>query len=229
MKKSETPKGLFQLGLISALALSLAAFEWTAKEWTEPAGWSYAKHNLLEAELIPVHSPGKPLPPIRAIGVAPEIKAEPIPEPVPAPIIDPNFDPLEGKLFKLGFVDEGGDDEIETLLIAEHMPHFDDCQNVLNRGAERICSEAKMISLIQRCATFPKHLKEAGVGGVVYIEFNVNEHGDIMDQRVLKSAHPSLDKSALNALDCIPKMTPGTQQGRPVRVTYTIPVRFTIR
>lgn len=32
MKTSETPKGLFQLGLISALALSLAAFEWTAKE-----------------------------------------------------------------------------------------------------------------------------------------------------------------------------------------------------
>ena len=57
----------------------------------------------------------------------------------------------------------------------------------------------------------------------------VNEFGEVTDESVLKSAHPDLDESALAALECIPQMVPGSQQGKPVRVTYTIPVRFTIR
>ena len=64
---------------------------------------------------------------------------------------------------------------------------------------------------------------------MVYLKFNVNEFGTILDEIALKSAHPKLDKAALEALQCIPRMEPRTQQGRPVRVTYTIPVRFTIR
>ena len=75
----------------------------------------------------------------------------------------------------------------------------------------------------------PPSLREAGIGGVVYLQFNINEFGTIQDETVLKSAHPKLDKAALEALQCIPRMEPRTQQGRPVRVTYTIPVRFTIR
>ena len=64
---------------------------------------------------------------------------------------------------------------------------------------------------------------------MVYLQFNINEYGNIQDETILKSAHPKLDKVALEALRCIPRLEPGTQQGRSVRVTYTIPVRFTIR
>ena len=40
------------------------------------------------------------------------------------------------------------------------------------------------------------NLREAGIGGVVYLQFNVNEFGTIQDETVLKSAHPKLDKAA---------------------------------
>lgn len=152
MIPSKAPKGLFQLGLIVSFSLVLVAFEWTQTEWDEPAGWAYSNNNLLEAEMVPVHLPAKPIPPVRAIGIAPEINPEPPPKPAPQPITDPHFDPLEGQLFELGFVDEGGEEEIETLLIAEHMPHFNGCENVLDRSLERACTEAEMIAIIQRCA-----------------------------------------------------------------------------
>ncbi len=109
MIPSKAPKGLFQLGLIVSFSLVLVAFEWTVTEWNEPAGWTYSNSNLLEAELVPVHLPAKPKPPIRAIGIAPEINPEPLPKPAPHPIPDPNFDPLEGQLFEIGLVDEGGE------------------------------------------------------------------------------------------------------------------------
>jgi TonB family protein len=43
----------------------------------------------------------------------------------------------------------------------------------------------------------PPSLREAGIGGVVYLQFNINEFGTIQDETVLKSAHPKLDKAAL--------------------------------
>ena len=228
MNDQNAPRGIFQLGLIATFALTLAAFEWKSTEWSEPAGWAFNEHDLLEVERIPVHLPSKPKPPAQASGVMPDVSSKPASEPTAA--ILPKSDPLAGKLHSFGFIDDGGgDEEIETVLLAEHMPHFVECEDVLDRSAERQCSEAEMISLIQRCSKFPRHLREMGIGGVVYLQFNVNEFGEVTAESVLKSAHPDLDQSALAALECIPQMVPGSQQGKPVRVTYTIPVRFTIR
>ena len=226
--RSKSPRFL-HLGFIASLALVLAAFEWTAAEWAEPAGWGYNATSLLEMEWAPVSAPLKPTPP-PPVRVTPIITPDPAPPPGPAP--DPNPDPLLGKIYDFGSYEEGpiGEEEdVETVLIAEHMPRFEDCTDVLDPDAERQCTEAAMIHCIQSCAVFPRHLVDAGVGGVVYLQFNVNEYGHIQDPMVLKSAHPTLDRSALQALGCIPPMIAGTQQGRPVRVTYTIPVRFTAR
>lgn len=232
MKKQQSFRH-FELGLIAALAFALAAFEWTGYEFNQNHHREYLGSTLIEPEIIPHHIPSKPLPPKRIFDVSPEIVPEPDPiDPIPNPDVKPQKDPLAGKLKGFDFTDFGAWEEeweIETVLIAEHMPHFEDCTNVLDRKEERRCTEEEMIRIIQSCAKFPPILRETGIGGVVFLQFNVNEFGEIQDETVLKSAHPKLDQAALNALSCIPKMRPGTQQGKPVRVTYTIPVRFTIR
>ena len=56
MNEPKTPR-LFPLGLIAALSITLASFEWTAMEWSEPAGWSYQATSLLESEMAPVSVP----------------------------------------------------------------------------------------------------------------------------------------------------------------------------
>ena len=184
----------------------------------------------LEAEVVPTNAPSRPAPPVRHLPITPEIHPDPPVGPEPSPDPNPAIDPLAGKIQGFDFGDFGDCDwEVETVLVAEHMPHFTECSNVLDRDAERACTEGQMIRMIQACAKSPPILREAGIGGVVYLQFNVNEYGNIQDETILKSAHPKLDKAALEALQCIPRLEPGTQQGRPVRVTYTIPVRFTIR
>ena len=230
MNEPKTPR-LFPLGLIAALAFTLASFEWTVMEWGEPAGWSYQSTSLLDIEIAPVSIPSKPVPPPRPF-VNPIIVGEPVEPTAPNPA--PNPDPLLGKLHNFSEYGDGNGDgtdewDIETVMIAEHMPRFSSCTNVLHPEEERMCTESEMIRLIQSCAQFPRHLVDAGVGGVVFVQFNVNEYGGVVDASILKSAHPTLDRSALDALHCLPQMIAGTQQGKPVRVTYTIPVRFTVR
>ena len=41
-----------------------------------------------------------------------------------------------------------------------------------------------------------------------------------------RSGDASLDKEAVRVISSMPKWKPGTQRGKPVRVTYTIPVNF---
>ncbi len=231
MKKRHPVRRNFELGLIASMALVLAAFEWTAVEYGTSNSWEYNPYQSLEAELVPVHLPSRPAPPARPLNIAPQIHPDPTPpEPQPEPISD--ADPLLGKLQSFDFGDFGDGEawvDIETVMIAEHMPHFDVCTNVIDRAAERTCTEQQLISLIQSCAKFPPMLRESGIGGVVFLQFNVNEFGHIQDAKILKDAHPKLNQAALDALDCIPPLVPGTQQGKPVRVTYTMPVRFTVR
>lgn len=226
MIQPKTPPRFFQLGLISALACSLAAFEWTVVEWGNPAGWNFQAMDLLQEELVPTHAVAKPTPPVQIPLLAPIVHPDPThPDPVPSK------DPLLGKIQVIDFDSfwEEEPDLIETVLIAEHMPHFESCSNILDRSSEKACTESQLIGLIQTCAKFPPVLRESKIGGVVFVQFNVDEFGAITDPKILKGSHPQLNQAALDALSCIPNMVPGSQQGRPVRVTYTIPVRFTIR
>ncbi|MDB0059493.1 energy transducer TonB [bacterium] len=232
MNEPKIPR-LFPLGLIAALSITLASFEWTEMEWSEPAGWSYQATSLLEIEMAPVSVPSKPVPPPRPL-IHPRIVTEPIVPNPTAPLPDPNPDIQLGPLHDFSSYGDGNGDgteefEIETVLLAEHMPRFASCTNVLNQDQERFCTESEMIRLIQSCAVFPRRLVDARVGGVVFLQFNVDEFGDVSSPSVLKSAHPDLDQAALEALNCLPQMIAGTQHGKPVRVTYTIPVRFTVR
>jgi len=231
MKKTPPTRRRFELGLLASLAFILAAFEWTEVETGKTAFYADYSGLMLEPELVPAHIISKPAPPQRPLNIDPIITPE-SPKPDPSPVSFPEKDPLLGKLHAFDIDEFGsgdGEEEIETVLVAEHMPHFRDCTDVLDRDAERNCTEQSMISMIQSCAKFPPMLREAGIGGVVFVQFNVDEFGGIRDAQVLKEAHPKLNRAALQALDCIPQMEPGTQQGRPVRVTYTIPVRFTVR
>ena len=91
------------------------------------------------------------------------------------------------------------------------MPHFSNA-NVLNRDEERACTEGQMIRMIQRVPSFPPSCAKRA-SAAWCLQFNVNEFGAIRDETVLKSAHPKLDKAALDAH--IPRLEPGTQQEGP--------------
>ena len=67
---------------------------------------------------------------------------------------------------------------------------------------------------------------DACVQGRVIVEFIVNKDGSLSDFRVVKSLAPEFDKEALRVLKLMPKWIPGMQLGKPVRVKFTVPVKF---
>lgn len=231
MSKTTTPQPFFLLGLIAALSLTWAALEWTRFEWStaHASGTSYLPLNLLEAELVPTSVPVKPPPPPKPM--QPFVQPGPEPPPLPPGPLPPQPDPQffgdwEGIIGPQP--DPGFGEDIETLLVADHMPAFDECVQILDPEAERNCTEKRIISHMQSCVEFPQHMKESGIDGVVYLQYVIDENGRVRDATILRAPHAAFEATTLGCIEGLPVMHPGKQQGRPVRVQYTLPVRFSL-
>ena len=73
---------------------------------------------------------------------------------------------------------------------------------------------------------YPKAAKKAGVEGTVKVCFVVDADGKITDAHVHEGVHPELDAEAVRVVMKSPKWEPGKKDGKPVRVSYTLPVMF---
>ena len=67
---------------------------------------------------------------------------------------------------------------------------------------------------------------EADVQGRVIVTFVVETDGSLTDFKVVKGLDPAFDKEALRVVKSMPKWIPGTENGQPIRVRYSVPVTF---
>lgn len=89
--------------------------------------------------------------------------------------------------------------------------------------------QAALMQWISANLKYPKVAEENGVQGRVVCTYVVERNGDITDVKVVRGVDPSLDKEAVRLIRKMPRWVPGHQNGKPVRVKYTIPVTFRLK
>ena len=62
----------------------------------------------------------------------------------------------------------------------------------------------------------------------LFVVFTINKKGGISNVKA-RGPHPRLEKEVVKIIGSLPKMTPGKQRGRPVGVSYSIPITFEVR
>jgi TonB family protein len=62
----------------------------------------------------------------------------------------------------------------------------------------------------------------------IWVQFRIDEKGNVVDEKVIKSPHPKLSEEALRVVKTLPKMKPGKQRGKAVGMRYTLPISFNI-
>jgi protein TonB len=75
---------------------------------------------------------------------------------------------------------------------------------------------------------YPEEAQRHKVQGRVLVEFIVGYDGRIRDARVTQGIGAGCDEEALDAVRRMPPWTPGGQSGQSVKVSYTIPITFTL-
>jgi TonB family protein len=108
----------------------------------------------------------------------------------------------------------------------EKMPVFP----VLAPGDSAVPSNQRFVRFVNADVHFPSKALRDGISGKVYFSFAVNAQGRAQDIKIVKGLRADVDAEVLrnaHRLDAI-QWEPGTQNGRPVTVSFTVPITFNI-
>lgn len=81
-------------------------------------------------------------------------------------------------------------------------------------------------SYITSVFKYPDDAREHGISGRVVVGFRLNENGDVDSVWVKEPVYPSIDSTATGIISRMPKWKPGMSNGKPVRVFYTLALKF---
>jgi protein TonB len=68
--------------------------------------------------------------------------------------------------------------------------------------------------------------EEDGLSGKIFVTFVVEKDGSLTDIKVLRDIGYGTGKEALRVLKSCPRWNPGVQNGKPVRVQYSLPINI---
>ena len=91
---------------------------------------------------------------------------------------------------------------------------------------ERMPSVTPMGAVAIRNVRYPKQAMEQGIEGTVLIGFTVNQDSSITDVKVLKGIGGGCDEEAMRVIKSIHHWIPGYQNGKAVKVYFSVPMRF---
>lgn len=89
--------------------------------------------------------------------------------------------------------------------------------------------EAALLKFINENVVYPSIAQEQELQGVVVLRFRVEKDGSIGQIVVKKSLSKECDQAAAKVVAKLHRFVPAKQQGHPVPVWFTVPVRFVIR
>jgi protein TonB len=75
---------------------------------------------------------------------------------------------------------------------------------------------------------YPALAKVQKIQGRVYIEFIIERDGSVSHVKVTRGIGGGCDQEAARVVAQMPKWTAGKMKDNPVRVQYTLPVKFTL-
>jgi len=209
----ESKRGMMMMiGLVGALAIVLVAFEWSV---FEGSGMQLGELNLdnEEEELMPITQQEITPPPqrqpeatqIEIVEDDEEIEDE-------MDIDDSEID--EETVIEIVEIEETVD-EPEIFTIVEKMPSYP--------GGEKA-----LFKYLGDNIKYPAMAKDAGITGKVFVNFVVNETGKITNVKILRGIGGGCDEEAMRVIKKMPSWNAGKQRGKAVKVSYNLPIKFTL-
>lgn len=225
MEAKKTPKAdleskrtfFVQIGLVVALGLMLVAFEWKTYDIDQMELGS-RQVETIEEEMVEITQQNKPPPPppppaqttlIHIVEDDVEVEDD--------LIIDAEANELTviEAYTPPAVTEEEEVSEVEIFTVVEESPSFPG-------------GDVARIKFLQQNIVYPQMARESGIQGTVYVTFVVERNGNVTDVRVLRGIGGGCDEEAVRVIKAMPKWQPGKQRGKPVRVQFNMPIKFTL-
>ena len=113
--------------------------------------------------------------------------------------------------------------------VVELMPCYPGCEQLGSKEERDDCSMRKMLTFLYSKIQYPEKARENGVTGVAEVGFIVDKDGSLSNFKILKDPGAGCGEECLRVVKLMPNFIPGKQRGQPVRVEYSIPLKFSVR
>ena len=218
----------FAIGLASVLLFSWVAIEWKTYE---KSAFDYEALNVDDEddEEVPIteqiKTPPPPPPPPPAPEVIEIVEDE---EDIEETVIESTETDQE-EIVEVEDIDVEDDfEDVDVpFAVIEDVPLFPGCEKVA-KSERRKCFQEQINKHIRKNFRYPEIAQEMGIQGRVYVNFIISKDGSITNIR-MRGPDKNLEKEAKRIISKLPKMTPGKQRGRPVRVPFSIPISFRLQ
>jgi protein TonB len=214
----ENKRSIFrEIGMIIALSLVLLAFNW--KTYEKQVFQNYQRNtDDIPIELVPVTQQKPPEPP----------KA-----PKPAVILTINIVDNDSPVDEDYMIDAEAN-PMDTVEVYIPIPAVKDEEDAVEKEIFRVVEsmpvfpggEAALYAYLAENTEYPKIAREAAISGTVYVSFVVEKDGFITDVQLLRGIGGGCDEEAIRVVQNMPVWTPGKQRNIPVRVQYSLGVKF---
>lgn len=121
------------------------------------------------------------------------------------------------------------EEEVYNFQIVESQPVYPGCENNKTKQSKYLCFQKQIMKHVKKNFKYPETAKEMGIQGRVIVKFVIAKNGSIRDVHILRGIDKNLDKEALRIVSKLPKMTPATQRGRSVPVSFMLPITFKLQ
>ena len=224
MEIKKTPKAdlenkktlFFQIGLMLALLFVFGAFEYK----------SYDKQTI-DLSARAVDDTPEDIIPIT------EQKVKPPPPPPPKQVTQIKIVDDDVEVDDDIDIDVDADDDTE---MEEYIPPEEDEEiveteifTVVESMPEFPGGMGELMKFLAQNIKYPPLAKESGIQGRVFINFVVEPTGAISNVKILRGIGGGCDEEAVRVVESMPKWKPGKQRGKNVRVSYNLPVKFTLQ
>ena len=98
--------------------------------------------------------------------------------------------------------------------------------DVVEKMPEYPGGQVALMEFLAKTIRYPEAAHKAGVQGRCIVSFVVETNGAVSNVKVVKSVSPEIDAEAERVVGSMPNWLPGRQNGKPVRVKYTVPLSF---
>ncbi|GAB5540061.1 MAG: hypothetical protein Salg2KO_21640 [Salibacteraceae bacterium] len=234
MKPKKNPKkdlnknrGLY---FVSGLAL-IMMLTYIALEWKSYDKKNYVSENmnpedeLIEEVPLTVHfTPPPPPPPPVAPTVLEIVDDE---KEIEETVIESTETNQEDEVYEVEEI-EVAEVEIDVKvdwINIEEVPIFPGCENEKDK---RACFQKMMNKHIGKVFRYPGIAQEMGIEGKVYTQFTIQKDGNIGNV-LLRGPDKILEAEAGRIIGKLPKMKPGKQRDKNVKVSFTIPINFKLQ
>lgn len=203
----------FNLGLLLSLAAVITAFEWRTF-YEDPVIDEKAFTNSDPMDII----------------IPTVIDPPPRPKPILAKPVEAKEDEnvvVDLKDIIIDITDYTFPEPIET--DAPPIETVPDVFDWVEKSPEPIGGYEAFYNYINKNIKYPSQARKLGVEGKVYVQFVVDEKGNITAIEIVRGIGAGCDKEVIRLMEKAPKWHPGKQRAVPVKVRMLMPIIFKLQ